>query len=283
MSDREQTLREAQQAIMEACQACDGQGWMVGIETGEGHDCDGTDAVCAQRCPVPVPVQVQERCEYCGRPVEAIEALISTTPPAPIPETPTAHQHEHQHRQFWREISDVDGRRWHWVQQCRCGHEQVGPAEGGQMEKSRDSDARFRLSMESRAIAMHGVVRVNIQQIHAASAWATLVEQLEGVGFVVTEIPATDAGWLRVEVEALLPPPPLPIPETPEGWQPNHTDVNRVTRLEVIDETGRQFTRSNVKISLSFQDDGRTLKVFVGSCVPKRPPVPRGDDPQTTP
>lgn len=36
-----------------------------------------------------------------------------------------------------------------------------------------------------------------------------------------------------------------------------------VTRFEVIDETGRVFTRWNTSIQLSYQDDGRTLKVFV--------------------
>jgi len=32
-------------------------------------------------------------------------------------------------RQFWRSISDPDGMRWHWIEQCPCGHEGVGPAE----------------------------------------------------------------------------------------------------------------------------------------------------------
>lgn len=38
-----------------------------------------------------------------------------------------------------------------------------------------------------------------------------------------------------------------------------------VTRVEVIDETGRayvKYNRSDVEISI--QDDGRTLKLFVG-------------------
>jgi hypothetical protein len=37
----------------------------------------------------------------------------------------------------------------------------------------------------------------------------------------------------------------------------------KVTRVEVIDEHGRVYTRWNVNVELSFQDDGRTLKVFV--------------------
>jgi hypothetical protein len=40
-------------------------------------------------------------------------------------------------------------------------------------------------------------------------------------------------------------------------------EQDTVTRFEVIDETGRAYVRYGVKIDLSFQDDGRTLKVFV--------------------
>ena len=46
------------------------------------------------------------------------------------------------------------------------------------------------------------------------------------------------------------------------GKQEN--DVSKVTRLEVIDENGRSYTKhhiSNVKFSL--QDDGKTLKIFL--------------------
>lgn len=40
--------------------------------------------------------------------------------------------------------------------------------------------------------------------------------------------------------------------------------LNDVTRLEVIDETGRAFTRWDIKLQmLSLQDDGRTLKIFI--------------------
>jgi hypothetical protein len=53
---------------------------------------------------------------------------------------------------------------------------------------------------------------------------------------------------------------------------------NKVTRFEVIDETGRRFTRWNTSIQLSYQDDGRTLKVFVApdaaaGVVPPAPPA----------
>jgi hypothetical protein len=45
--------------------------------------------------------------------------------------------------------------------------------------------------------------------------------------------------------------------------------LERVTRFEVIDEDGRQYVRDHrrdpVEVTLSYQDDGRTLKVFVKS------------------
>lgn len=43
-------------------------------------------------------------------------------------------------------------------------------------------------------------------------------------------------------------------------------DEKLVTRFEVIDETGRAYVRGPrdpVQVELSYQDDGRTLKVFV--------------------
>jgi hypothetical protein len=70
-----EALEQAQRAVVEACEACEGQGWTIGITTGYGHACDGTDASCSQNCPVPVPEQIQEPCEYCGRPSAAIVAL----------------------------------------------------------------------------------------------------------------------------------------------------------------------------------------------------------------
>jgi len=36
-----------------------------------------------------------------------------------------------------------------------------------------------------------------------------------------------------------------------------------VTRFEVIDENGRVYSKWNCKIELSYQDEGRTLKVFI--------------------
>lgn len=43
------------------------------------------------------------------------------------------------------------------------------------------------------------------------------------------------------------------------------TSFENTTRVEVIDETGRVYhnwKKSN-KVSISFQDNGRTLKVFI--------------------
>ena len=37
----------------------------------------------------------------------------------------------------------------------------------------------------------------------------------------------------------------------------------KVTRLEVIDHTGRAYVIKNADVELSYQDDGRTLKIFV--------------------
>jgi hypothetical protein len=41
------------------------------------------------------------------------------------------------------------------------------------------------------------------------------------------------------------------------------SETTRVTRFEVIDETGRVLVRHGVILELSFQDEGRTLKVFL--------------------
>lgn len=45
-------------------------------------------------------------------------------------------------------------------------------------------------------------------------------------------------------------------------------NTSKVNRIEVIDETGRAYVKGSiygapVKVELSYQDDGRTLKVFV--------------------
>ena len=37
----------------------------------------------------------------------------------------------------------------------------------------------------------------------------------------------------------------------------------KVTRLEVIDKTGRAYVVYNSEVELSYQDNARTLKIFV--------------------
>ena len=41
-------------------------------------------------------------------------------------------------------------------------------------------------------------------------------------------------------------------------------EKQRITRFEVIDDTGRIYVNNKCQIELSYQDEGRTLKVFVG-------------------
>jgi len=45
--------------------------------------------------------------------------------------------------------------------------------------------------------------------------------------------------------------------------QQDMADNSKVTRFEVIDEYGRVYQKWNCKVELSYQDDGRTLKVFI--------------------
>lgn len=67
----EQKIRDMR-AVVEACTACEGHGFIVATTTGQGHGCNGDEGVCNQVCPIPVPVQGQQQCEYCGRPCQAI-------------------------------------------------------------------------------------------------------------------------------------------------------------------------------------------------------------------
>lgn len=44
-----------------------------------------------------------------------------------------------------------------------------------------------------------------------------------------------------------------------------------VTRLEIIDESGRAYVRHNIaKVNVSIQDDGKTLKIFVNGTLNER-------------
>lgn len=47
--------------------------------------------------------------------------------------------------------------------------------------------------------------------------------------------------------------------------QEDMADNSKVTRFEVIDDNGRVYTTKDCKVELSYQDDGRTLKVFINS------------------
>ena len=52
------------------------------------------------------------------------------------------------------------------------------------------------------------------------------------------------------------------IIETANSWE----EMNKITRLEVIDQTGRayvQYLERNESVRYSLQDDNRTLKVFI--------------------
>lgn len=53
---------------------CNGSGFVVITASSMAHGCGGDENTCRSICPVPVPVQTQERCEYCARPCEAILA-----------------------------------------------------------------------------------------------------------------------------------------------------------------------------------------------------------------
>ncbi|MGH1397635.1 MAG: hypothetical protein ACRBCT_00270 [Alphaproteobacteria bacterium] len=40
--------------------------------------------------------------------------------------------------------------------------------------------------------------------------------------------------------------------------------LKNITRLEVIDETGRAYTKHRIdELTLSFQDEDKTLKIFI--------------------
>lgn len=45
----------------------------------------------------------------------------------------------------------------------------------------------------------------------------------------------------------------------------SYINTSQVTRFEVIDETGRILVRKDQHVELSFQDDNRTLKVFLSA------------------
>lgn len=40
-------------------------------------------------------------------------------------------------------------------------------------------------------------------------------------------------------------------------------ETTKTTRLEVIDSTGRAYMNNNCEFELDYQDEGRTLKIFI--------------------
>lgn len=56
-----------------------------------------------------------------------------------------------------------------------------------------------------------------------------------------------------------------------KSWQPLSGKIENVTRLEVIDENGRTYTRWNCTLEILVQDSGRTLKIFAATAPGVRP------------
>ena len=60
---------------------------------------------------------------------------------------------------------------------------------------------------------------------------------------------------------------PLPEGRNPlsKEWLMNHiTPLPDITRVEVIDDQGRSYSQWDVRdVQVSFQDDDRTLKIFL--------------------
>lgn len=40
-------------------------------------------------------------------------------------------------------------------------------------------------------------------------------------------------------------------------------ECNNITRIEIIDESGRVYTTGSFKTEVSMQDDGKTIKIFI--------------------
>ena len=55
------------------------------------------------------------------------------------------------------------------------------------------------------------------------------------------------------------------LEEQKEFMESNLEHLEKVTRVEVIDENGRRYVNwdDKNKVELSYQDDGRTLKIFI--------------------
>lgn len=66
----EEAFKKGSAEIRAACSMCNGTGSVQGPSEMD-HDCGGDDRLCAVRCPVETPGEI-EQCEYCGRPIEAL-------------------------------------------------------------------------------------------------------------------------------------------------------------------------------------------------------------------
>ena len=97
-------------------------------------------------------------------------------------------------------------------------------------------------------------------------------------GYLRERHSASDQDKELDELRKILPPEFLDSAEAKEddfypaliAWRDAHTKqtTSKVDRFEVIDETGRAYAKgsiygSPVSVELSYQDDGKTLKVFV--------------------
>jgi hypothetical protein len=83
----------------------------------------------------------------------------------------------------------------------------------------------------------------------------------KGTGFVLTRESTTDIEHrYRCNHDGTI---VVPFPADAE--QTVAIAAQRVSRFEVIDKDGRAYVRHGVSLELSLQDDGRTLKVFVGA------------------
>lgn len=48
-------------------------------------------------------------------------------------------------------------------------------------------------------------------------------------------------------------------------------DIKRITRVTIVDDTGRAYEKHDVDVVMSLQDDGRTLKLFLSDRLPEAP------------
>ena len=67
-------LEKVAEEIVDQCPYCQGNGFTVTTQTGMEHDrnCNGN---CGEYgCPIPVPIQVQEQCQFCYNSRAALDA-----------------------------------------------------------------------------------------------------------------------------------------------------------------------------------------------------------------